>query len=190
MGASASSGASERGDTRTRIQEVAFELFAEQGYEKTSLREIADRLGVTKAALYYHFKSKDEIVTSIVGDYITSIDELVAWAESQPRTGETRKKILERYASIVEHGWQAMRFFHQNPAAARGTSGDDFRERMKSIHRLMVPQDAPLAHRIRGMLAVVSLHTAQALLADDPTTTSEARREAALEVSLDLVRDI
>ena len=53
-----------RGDTRERIQAIALELFAEQGYEKTSLREIAERLGVTKAALYYHFKSKEDIVRS------------------------------------------------------------------------------------------------------------------------------
>src|SRR5580704_12464879 len=49
-----------RGDTRARIQQVALELFAEQGYDKTSLREIAERLDVTKAALYYHFKSKED----------------------------------------------------------------------------------------------------------------------------------
>ena len=48
-----------RSDTRARIQQVALELFAEQGYDKTSLREIAERLDVTKAALYYHFKSKE-----------------------------------------------------------------------------------------------------------------------------------
>ena len=183
-------GASERGDTRTRIQEVAFELFAEQGYEKTSLREIADRLGVTKAALYYHFKSKDELVTSIVGDFMARIDELVSWADTQPRTAEIRRQILERYSTIVQNGWQAMRFFQQNPAAAKGVSGDEFRERMKSIHRLMVAEDAPLEHRIRGMLAVISLHTAQAIMAEDKTSTPETRREAALAVSMDLVRDL
>ena len=48
-----------RGDTRARIQQVALELFAERGYDKTSLREIAERLDVTKAALL-HFKSKEE----------------------------------------------------------------------------------------------------------------------------------
>ena len=41
---------SPRSDTRERIIRVALELFSEQGYEQTSLREIADRLGVTKAA--------------------------------------------------------------------------------------------------------------------------------------------
>ena len=78
-----------RSDTRARIQEVALELFAEQGYEKTSLREIAERLDVTKAALYYHFKSKEDIVRSLVEDYVGQIDELIAWANAQPRTAET-----------------------------------------------------------------------------------------------------
>jgi len=47
--------------TRDRILEVALDLFSEQGYDQTSLREISQRLGITKAALYYHFASKDEI---------------------------------------------------------------------------------------------------------------------------------
>ena len=55
-------------ETRARIQAVAIELFTEQGYEKTSLREIAERLNVTKAALYYHFKSKEDIVASLIED--------------------------------------------------------------------------------------------------------------------------
>src|SRR5918998_5771090 len=93
-----------REDTRSRIQEIALDLFTEKGYDATSLREIADRLGVTKAALYYHFKSKDEIVTSIVGDFMAQIDELVEWADAQPRTAETRRAVLERYASIVQDG--------------------------------------------------------------------------------------
>src|SRR5579871_4147084 len=54
-----------RGVTRERILDVALELFNEQGYDKTSLREIAERLGVTKAALYYHFKSKEDILLEL-----------------------------------------------------------------------------------------------------------------------------
>ena len=51
--------------TRERILDVALELFIEQGYDKTSLREIADQLGFTKAALYYHFASKDDILMAL-----------------------------------------------------------------------------------------------------------------------------
>src|SRR6201982_3015942 len=86
-----------RTDTRSRVQKVALELFAEQGYEKTSLREIAERLGVTKAALYYHFKSKEDIVLSFTDDYFEEIDRLLEWAKDQPQSEETRHEILDRY---------------------------------------------------------------------------------------------
>jgi AcrR family transcriptional regulator len=51
--------------TRERILDVALELFVEQGYDKTSLRQIAEPMGFTKAALYYHFASKDEILLAL-----------------------------------------------------------------------------------------------------------------------------
>ena len=51
--------------TRERILDVALDLFVDQGFDKTSLREVAERLGVTKAALYYHFKSKDDILFTL-----------------------------------------------------------------------------------------------------------------------------
>ncbi|HEY6472635.1 MAG TPA: TetR family transcriptional regulator [Acidimicrobiales bacterium] len=54
-----------KADTRDRILDVALELFTEQGFDGTSLREIAERLGVTKAALYYHFESKDDILLAL-----------------------------------------------------------------------------------------------------------------------------
>ena len=52
--------------TRARILEAALDLFTEQGFDKTSLREVSQRVGVTKAALYYYFHSKEEILSSLV----------------------------------------------------------------------------------------------------------------------------
>src|SRR5450432_2684922 len=106
-----------RGGTRARIQEVAVVLFTEQGYDKTSLREIAERLDVTKAALYYHFKSKEDIVRSLVEDYFGQIDALITWARTQPRTAPTRREILRRYVAIVAEGSDAFRMLQQNQAA-------------------------------------------------------------------------
>src|SRR5580704_2197940 len=51
--------------TRERILDVALELFIDKGYEKTSLREIAERMGFTKAALYYHFASKGDMLIAL-----------------------------------------------------------------------------------------------------------------------------
>src|ERR1700730_12241045 len=82
-------GSAPRRDTRAQVQQVALELFAEQGYEKTSLREIAERLGVTKAALYYHFKSKEDIVHSFADDYFGQINALIEWGREQPPGART-----------------------------------------------------------------------------------------------------
>ncbi|MGH9171977.1 MAG: TetR/AcrR family transcriptional regulator [Acidimicrobiales bacterium] len=55
----------ESASTRERILDVALELFIEKGFDDTSLREIAERLGFTKAALYYHYASKDDILQAL-----------------------------------------------------------------------------------------------------------------------------
>ena len=114
-----STGPTPRTDTRSRVQKVALELFAEQGYEKTSLREIAERLGVTKAALYYHFKSKEDIVHSFTDDYFAELDALLEWAKDQPRSDQTRREVLDRYVSIVLDGNQVFRFLEQNRASVQ-----------------------------------------------------------------------
>ena len=53
-------------DTKQRILDVARDLFTTQGVQRTSLQDIADRLGITKPALYYHFPSREDLVRSII----------------------------------------------------------------------------------------------------------------------------
>lgn len=67
-----------RTDTRARILETAAELFSERGYAGTSIRDIAERLDVTKAALYYHFASKSEILHALVDQPIEAIRGVIA----------------------------------------------------------------------------------------------------------------
>src|SRR5580658_8594733 len=51
--------------TCERILDIALDLFIDKGYDKTSLREIAEKRGFSKAALYYHFASKDDILLAL-----------------------------------------------------------------------------------------------------------------------------
>ncbi len=154
-----------RGDTRERIQSVALELFAQQGYEKTSLREIAERLGVTKAALYYHFKSKEDIVRSFTEDYVHELDALIAWASDQPLDAEGRALLLARYSDIVSHRIEVMRFLEHNQAAIDHLlaehGGQDrkklFREQFLALRNLLTPPDAPLRDRVRATMAIASV---------------------------------
>jgi AcrR family transcriptional regulator len=160
-----------RSDTRARIQQVALELFAEQGYDKTSLREIAERLDVTKAALYYHFKSKEDIVRSLVADYFGQIDALIAWAKTQPRTPETRREILSRYVRIVADGSDVFRMLHHNQAAVNSLAaakerGDVFRERMTGLIEALTEPDASMEERLRAAMALGGVSVGWMFFAD------------------------
>jgi AcrR family transcriptional regulator len=69
--------ADERG-TRDRILDIALDLFIEHGYDKTSLRQIAEPLGFSKAALYYHFASKEDILMALHQRLHGLLDETLA----------------------------------------------------------------------------------------------------------------
>ncbi|WBB79383.1 helix-turn-helix domain containing protein [Micromonospora sp. WMMD882] len=180
------------GGTRERIQAVALELFTEQGYEKTSLREIAERLQVTKAALYYHFKSKDEIVTSFVEDRLTVMDELVTWAESRPPTLETRRELVARYAEeMFGHGHPSvLRFFEQNQTALKSlTAGQQLRERMGRLADALARDADSPTDQLRATLALFAVHTSWFALRA-PEITDDERKKHALTVADELLAAI
>lgn len=155
-----------RGDTRARIQRVALELFAEQGYETTSLREIAERLDVTKAALYYHFKSKEDIVAGLVGDAYAKIEALIAWAGQQPPTPRARAEILSRYLHLVAGFSSVFRMLHQNQAAvsslgiAKTQGAALYRESARALADVLAGPRASMAERARAMMALGGINVA------------------------------
>ncbi|MEU3608765.1 helix-turn-helix domain-containing protein [Streptomyces sp. NPDC035033] len=176
-----------RGNTRQRIQDVALELFAEQGYEKTSLREIAERLDVTKAALYYHFKTKEDIIIGIFQDLTRPMDELLVWAAEQPRTLETKREILRRYQTCLLAATPLFRFMHENQATVRELSiGLTFKERLLALYEFVQEPEAPLKDRVRAMSAVFTLHAGTFFMQNDEDDPEE-RQEAVLGVALDLI---
>jgi len=176
-------------DTRTRIQAVALELFTEKGYDTTSLREIAERLGVTKAALYYHFKSKDEIVESLTGDQIQRVEAMIEWAQGQPATTATRKEFLRRYAEsmLSSNHHKVMRFFERNQAAMKDRpSGKQFKDRMQAVIDILAEPGAAPARRLRAALAFFTLHASWFVL-DSESISDEERMRTALDVAYDLI---
>ncbi len=177
-------------DTRSRLRELALQLFAEQGYEKTSLREIAERLGVTKAALYYYFRSKEDIVRSLVEDYFAEIDELIGWGRTQPRTAQTRAEIVSRYLDIVANGTEVFRMLQQNQAAVSSLAsakerGELFHERLEALIGLLTEPGDSLRDQIRAACCIMSVslgcmqyqHRVQ-----DPAELRAALMEVALEL--------
>ncbi|MGE7435682.1 MULTISPECIES: TetR/AcrR family transcriptional regulator [Kitasatospora] len=193
---------SPRTDTRARILDVALELFSEQGYEKTSLREIADRLGVTKAALYYHFKTKDDIVHGIVESMAAPIDEVIAWGQEEAWSPQLRDELVRRFAAGMASRAPLLRFFHENqPALRESKAGLEFKDRMLAMIRLVQGPDAGFPDRLRATMALFTINSAFFLLKEsvnggglecsEPkvSTVAEAM-EAALTVALEIAARI
>jgi AcrR family transcriptional regulator len=177
------------GGTREKIQQIALELFAEQGYDKTSLREIAERLEVTKAALYYHFRTKDDIVASLFDDYIAEIDRIVGWARSQGEpTNEIRREIVRRYAAILnEPGAGIIKFIQGNQSTMRELKiGQRLAEHFTAVSDLLIDKSTPLKTQIKSAMAMGMLHIGIfAPISID--ATPEERKAAALEAVLEMI---
>lgn len=190
-----------RGDTRERILDVALELFVEHGYEKTSLREIADRLGVTKAALYYHFRTKEDILAGIVARISEPIEQTIAWGQQQEYSPEVRDEILRRFAEGMADRQPILRFFHENQPAIRELEvGNAFKERIMMLTRLMQGPNPTFEDRVRATVALMTINVA-AFVADAhereeclrglPELPDDAtRRETALRIGLDVAERI
>lgn len=176
-----------RKDTRQRIEATALELFAELGYDKTSLRMITDRLGITKAALYYYFQAKEDILVALADRLLGELDELIAWGAQQPRTPQTKMELLRRYSGLLDGTAPILHLVQGNQAALRGTStGQSFRDRISSLAQLVVEPDAPLADNVRGISALFTVYFGPLALQHVPGD-AEAKSQAILDVALDLL---
>ena len=84
--------------TRDRIIEQATRLFVTRGYHAMSMREIAEAVGVTKAALYYHFSDKEALFVAVL---TASLDRLEAILQAARATGQTaREQVREMLNGI------------------------------------------------------------------------------------------
>ena len=100
--------------TRKQVLDLAAALFARNGYKATSLELVADKLGVTRQALYYHFRNKQEILAALFDELMTAMDK--ALEEAAPDGEETTFEALLRahievivrdvdWAAVLLHAW-------------------------------------------------------------------------------------
>ncbi|MEV6031774.1 helix-turn-helix domain-containing protein [Nonomuraea sp. NPDC052116] len=150
--------------TRAEIQQAALSLFTERGYDATSMREIAEQIGITKAALYYHFDSKEAIILSLFQDNMRALDDLLDWAAGQALTPELSSEFLGRWIALSGgRGLRVMRFAAANHATLRKVmplrDGGPL-ERIGRATQLLLGPDAPLTDRLRVRMALLSVHNA------------------------------
>ena len=178
-----------RTETRDRINEVALEVFIERGYDGSTLREIADRLGVTRPALYYHVKNKEELLTGIHQELAESLDPIIEAAVDAGPGSSTRTDLLARMAELIGGRWGRFTAFAQANEAAMRTleAAAAFRERMEVLTVILAPTD-DIEGRMRARLALDALFMASAR--DRPLGgTDRERMTVALSMAVRLVAD-
>jgi AcrR family transcriptional regulator len=106
-------------DTRTRLLETALELFTRHGVEGTSLQMIADALGVTKAAVYYHFKTKDEITEAVAEPALRQLRTVVREATALRRRGAQVDHVLAGVVDLAIRHRALAAVFSTDPGVAR-----------------------------------------------------------------------
>ncbi|MET7421809.1 helix-turn-helix domain-containing protein [Dactylosporangium sp. NPDC005555] len=178
-------------DVRSHIQRVALELFIEEGYDKTSLREIAEKLGVTKAALYYHFPTKDDIVNSLIEHRIAAVDALMEWAEAQPRDEPTRMEFVRRYSvlhDVAKHE-HVIRFFERNQTLINTLpAGKLMKGQMERVFAFIMDPSESTVQQMRRAMAIFTIHAGHFVLRGRDDLTPQERRDATLVVAEDLMR--
>lgn len=90
-------------ETVKKILDVSFRLFQEKGYDHTTIQDITDALGMSKGAIYHHFKSKEEILDRISDRYYGEMDWFKSIRLDDSRNGlEKVRQVLTRLLTDPE----------------------------------------------------------------------------------------
>ncbi|MFI9379838.1 TetR/AcrR family transcriptional regulator [Kutzneria sp. NPDC052558] len=172
-----------RRDTRQRIQDAALAVFAERGFEQATLREIAERLEITRPALYYHFKTKEEILDAAMSDLLVQLDDMIAWAEGQPREIATYRELLTRFALLlIDRVPLVMRLMQ-----AEGRVRSRLVEQTMAVLALLTPPDPTPAEQLRARGALTTVLVANAPLPLKPDVPKAERARMAVEIAVELL---
>lgn len=90
-----------RSPAQSRILDAALQLIAEHGVGGTSLQMIADAIGVTKAAVYHQFKTKEQIVIALTERELGGLEEALEAAEADEHRSRAREVLLDRVIDVA-----------------------------------------------------------------------------------------
>lgn len=150
-----------------------------RGVQQTSLQDIADQLGITKPALYYHFDSREALVRSIVVPFAEELEAFIVARETGPRP-EPRALLADHFELLFRNR-EVLVMLVQNLALLGEL---DLAVRMLEWRRrlitMLIGPDPSLAAHIRAIVAIGGMSDCAVALADAPL---EQVKPAALEAA-------
>lgn len=98
--------------TRDEVLRTARRLFAERGFDATSLQQIAYAMGVTKANVYYYFRTKEALLQALLEPYLRNLEELMDRAEQITDMQERRMFLIEGRTSATIASYRTLGPLH------------------------------------------------------------------------------
>ncbi len=111
----------EKTNTRDEILEAALELFSVNGYEATSISQLADAVGIRKASLYSHFANKQDILDTVIDTVLAGYSKhsIFAWADwDDPAFTADKKNMTAEDAAKMVAG--QIRYILHDPHIKKG----------------------------------------------------------------------
>lgn len=143
-------------DTRTRILRAALDLFAEHGYQRTSLRQIGERLRLTKTAILYHFPAKEHLLAALVEPLLADLERLLDAAQTQP-TERARWTVLEGWVDVIlAHRRPLGMLYHDIALVGRGDTYHRLITIAMRANDIIAGPDAGRRERVRAVQAVAA----------------------------------
>ena len=147
-----------RGTARDRVISTALELFAQHGVHGTSLQMIADKLGVTKAAVYHQFNSKEAIVLAAAEVELARFEAVVAAAEAEPTRKRARDTLLAGMVDMAVDQGRRMSTILSDPVIVDFFAHDrEFHDVTHRLRRLLFGDDAGPAARVRTAMLIATI---------------------------------
>jgi AcrR family transcriptional regulator len=161
---------------------AARDLFLERGVQQTSLRDIAEHLGLTKPALYYHFDSREALLASLVQPLIDDCEAFVAARAGAP-AAELRVLLSDYFDLLHQHRQLLILLVRDLSTLGALDLGPRLLEWRQRITVLLVGSRASLADRVRATVAIGGLSDCIVELPDEPVEKVKAHAvEAAVAV--------
>ncbi|MEU4539676.1 TetR family transcriptional regulator [Streptosporangium sp. NPDC023825] len=155
--------------TFERILEAARVLFAARGYRATSMQAIADEVGITKAALYYHFDSKEEILRRLTIPLLDELEAVLAAAESCGSAEEVRWRAIEGYVDVhLRHRQTLTMLVKDMTLLVQAPIADRFRTAIALANELVAGPASGIEQRVRACQVVAGLADPVLLFRDAP----------------------
>ena len=124
---------------QTRTIEAALVLFAEHGVSGTSLQMIADALGVTKAAVYHQYNTKDEIILAVAQVVLARLEAAVTAAEAERSRSRAREVLVARMIDLAVERRRMASVLQRDPVMLRFLENHEpFRRVMARVNRLLM----------------------------------------------------